>query len=220
MWEFADAIRAWLGFAGSIEMRKTFCSALLILASSGCSLLDSSGKQQERAVAIQNLVAETQSALALVDVTIREKTNLALDSAQLIINTEIGDSQGGRLDLWMVSGRASREKVASDKVIIKLVPVPGGPAESALGSGEETLSERLAMSIVAAVEGISNVGAGRYPMQVSYLTIEMGITTKTAAATGAGIQFEVIPISVGGEGRLSRANVDILKLEFSHNGQT
>lgn len=198
-------------------MKKTVVLALLLLTLSGCSLLNTSGEYKDRAIAIQNLVAEIKLALTLVDKKVQE-TNLTLNNAVLTINTEIGESQEGGAVLWMVSGIASREKLSSDKVIIKLIPEPIGPADFTYRSGEEMLSKRLATSIIAAVEGVSDVGTGKYPMQLSNLTIEMGITTKTVGA--AGIQFEVIPISASMKGIISRANLDILKLEFTRKEQT
>jgi hypothetical protein len=207
-----------LDFEGSLEMKKTIFLAILVQALGGCaSLLEMSVEHKEKSIAIQHLVAEIQSALALVDETVKQETNLTLNNAVLIINTEIGKSKEGEADLWVVSGKASRERLSSDKVTIKLIPVPIGPAAFTVKSSEAPLSERLAMSIVAAVEGVSDVGTGQYPMELSNLTIEMGITTKTVASVGAGFDFEVIPISVGGKGTRSRANLDLLRLEFSKN---
>lgn len=198
-------------------MKKTVLLALLLLTLSGCSLLNTSGEYKDRAIAIQNLVAEIKLALTLVDKKVQE-TNLTLNNAVLTINTEIGESQEGGAVLWMVSGVASRDKLSSDKVIIKLIPEPIGPADFTYRPSEEMQNNRLAMSIIAAVEGVSDVGTGKYPMQLSNLTIEMGITTKTVGA--AGIQFEVIPISASMKGLISRANLDILRLEFTRKEQT
>ena len=189
----------------------------LNLVLGGCSLLDSSPEYKQRTIAIQNLVEEIQSALVLVDEEVKQKTNLTLNNALLTIHTEIGESQEGGADLWMVSGQASRENRSSDKVIIKLVPDPNGQAELTLKSSEEMTSERLAKSIISAVEGVSKVGAGKYPMQLSNLTIEMGIITRTAGAGSAGIGFEVLPISIGVGGTRSKANFNVLRLEFSQN---
>ena len=113
-------------------MKKTIFLLLLTLVLGGCSLLDRSPEYKQRTIAIQNLVAEIQSALVLVDEQVKQKTNLTLNNALLTINTEIGDSQEGGADLWMVSGQASRENLSSDKVIIRLVPDPDGPAVSTL----------------------------------------------------------------------------------------
>jgi len=192
---------------------------LLALAFGGCSFLDRTPEYKQRTIAIQNLVEEIQSALVMVDEEVKQKTNLTLNNALLTINTEIGESQEGGADLWMVSGQASRENRSSDKVIIRLVPDPNGPAELTFKSGEEMLSERLAKSIISAVEGVSQVGAGKYPMQLSNLTIEMGIITRTVGTGSAGFGFEVLPISIGAGGTLSKANFNVLRLEFSQDEQ-
>ena len=198
-------------------MKKIVFLLPLILVFGGCSFLDRSPEYDQRTIAIQNLVAEIQSALVLVDEQVRQKTNLTLNNALLTINTEIGESQEGGADLWVVSAQASRENRSSDKVIIRLIPDPNRPAGQSVKSIDETLSERLAKSIISAVEGVSKVGTGKYPMQLSNLTIEMGIITRTAGTGSAGIGFEVLPISIGVGGTLSRENLNILRLEFSQN---
>jgi hypothetical protein len=200
-------------------MKKIIFLLFLNLVLGGCSLLDRSPEYKQRTIAIQNLVAEIQSALVLVNEEVKQKTNLTLNNALLTINTEIGESQDGGADLWVLSGQASSENRSSDKVIIKLVPDPNGPAELTFKSTEEMLSERLAKSIIAAVEGVSKVGAGKYPMKLSNLTIEMGIITRTVGAGSAGLVFEVLPISIGAGGALSKANLNVLRLEFSQNEQ-
>ena len=95
-----------------------------------------------------NLVAEIQSALVLVNEEVKQNTNLTLNNALLTINTEIGENQDGGVDLWVLSGQVSSENRSSDKVIIRLVPDPDGPAELTFKSTEEMLSERLAKSII------------------------------------------------------------------------
>ena len=200
-------------------MKKIIFLLFLNLVLGGCSLLDRSPEYKQRAIAIQNLVAEIQSALVLVNEQVKQKTNLTLNNALLTINTEIGENQEGGADLWVLSGQVSSENLSSDKVIIRLVPDPNGPAELTFKSSEETLSERLAKSIIAAVEGVSNVGAGKYPMKLSNLTIEMGIITRTVGAGSAGLAFEVLPISIGAGGALSKANFNVLRLEFSQDEQ-
>ena len=200
-------------------MKKIIFLLFLNLVLGGCSLLDRSPEYKQRTIAIQNLVAEIQSALVVVNEQVKQKTNLTLNNALLTINTEIGESQEGGADLWVLSGQASSENLSSDKVIIKLVPDPNGPAELTFKSSEETLSERLAKSIIAAVEGVSKVGAGKYPMKLSNLTIEMGIITRTVGAGSAGLAFEVLPISIGAGGALSKANFNVLRLEFSQDEQ-
>ena len=200
-------------------MKKIVFLLFLNLVLGGCSLLDRSPEYKQRTIAIQNLVAEIQSALVVVNEEVKQKTNLTLNNALLTINTEIGESQEGGADLWVLSGQVSNENLSSDKVIIKLVPDPNGPSVSTFKSSEETLSERLAKSIIAAVEGVSKVGAGKYPMKLSNLTIEMGIITKTVGAGSAGLGFEVLPISIGAGGALSKANFNVLRLEFSQDEQ-
>ena len=63
------------------------------------------------------------------------------------------------------------------------------------------------------------MGTGKYPMQLSNMTIEMRIITRTVGAGSAGIGFEVLPISIGIGGTLSKANFNVLRLEFSQNEQ-
>lgn len=198
-------------------MKKIVFLLFLIPVFGGCSLLDRTPEYKQRTIAIQNLVEEIQSALILVDEQVRQKTNLTLNNALLTINTEIGESQDGGAALWVVSGHASSENRSSDKVIIRLIPDPEGPASSTLKPSDKMLSERLAKSIISAVEGVSKVGTGKYPMQLSNLTIEMGIVTRTVGSGNAGLAFEVLPISIGAGGSYSKSNFNILRLEFSQN---
>ncbi len=88
-----------------------------------------------------------------------------------------------------------------------------------IGVIDEPLSKRLAMSIISAVEGVSNAGSSKYPMLVDTLTIEMAITTKTSGSAGVGIELEVLPVSFGVKGSLSKSSSDTLKLEFGQKKQ-
>jgi len=129
-------------------MKKIVFLLFLNLVLGGCSLLDRSPEYKQRTIAIQNLVAEIQSALVLVNEEVKQNTNLTLNNALLTINTEIGENQDSGADLWVLSGQVSSESRSSDKVIIRLVPDPDGPAELTFKSTEEMLSERLAKSII------------------------------------------------------------------------
>ena len=199
-------------------MRKMCAVFMVALIVTGCGGVNIHGTQYEaRAVGLQKMIAELQSALALVSDEVEKKTSLVLSDAVLTVNTEIGKSKEGGADLWIVSGKASREDKSSDKVTIKLVPIK---KQKQMGTVEEkTLSEKLAMNIISAVEGVSNAGAGKYPLSVDQLTIEMGITTVTAGSAGAGIELEVLPISVSGKGTYSKSNIDTLKIEFVQKKQ-
>ena len=200
-------------------MRKLSTVFLVIFIVSGCSSINIHGTDYEkRAVGLQMVIAEIQSALALVNDEVEKKTNLELKNAFLVANTEIGKSKEGEAGLWVVSGKASKENKSSDKVSIKLIPIKRQQLMEDIF--DETLSKRLAMSIVSAVEGVSNAGDSKYPMRVDTLTIEMAITTKTTGSAGVGVELEVLPVSFGGKGGYSRSNSDTLKLEFGQKKAT
>jgi hypothetical protein len=196
------------------DMKKMGILLIVALILNNCASINIKGTGYEkRAIELQNLITEIQSALAVVNSEVEKKTNLELNNAFLIVNTEIGKSKEGGADLWVVSSKASKENKSSDKVSIKLVPLK--QEKYMTKSSEKTLSERLAMSIVSAVEGVSNAGTGKYPMSVNQLVIEMEITTKTVGTAGATLEFEVLPISVSGKGTYSESDVNLLKIEFT-----
>lgn len=194
-------------------MKKLHILFVVVLALSGCAGVDIHGTSYEkRAVALQQMIVEIQTALVLVSHEVEKKTNLKLGSASLSLGTALGKSAEGGAELLVVSGKASRSDETSDKLAIKLVPMER--MKMTAEAPEKTLSERLAMSIVSAVEGVSKAGAGKYPMSVEKLTIEMGITTKTSTSAGGGLELEVIPLSLSGKGTYSKSDSSILSLEF------
>jgi hypothetical protein len=195
-------------------MKRLLIWWVVVLMLGGCAGIDIHGTgYEQRAVALQNLIVELQSALAVFNDEVDKKTSLVLSSASLSLTTAVEKSVGGSTKVVVVSGEAARADETSDLVSIKLVPLPRTKAMMELPI--KTLSERLALSIVSAVEGVSKAGTGKYPMAVHELTIEIGITTTTSASAGGGITLEVIPVSIGGQGRYSKADTNILKLEFA-----
>jgi len=186
---------------------------MIIVILSGCSTINIRGTDfEKRAIQLQMVIAEIQSALALVNDEVEKKTNLELKNAILEANTEIGKSKEGEAGLWVVSGKASKENKSADKVIIELTPITGRKLID--DTFDETLSKRLAMLIVSAVEGVSNAGDNKYPMRVDKLTIEMAIITKKTGSAGMGVELEVLPVSFVGKGGYWKSNSDTLKLEF------
>jgi len=198
-------------------MKKISISSIylvMIFLFSGCAMspIIAGTDYEKRAVGLQLVITQIQSALALVNGEVEQKTNLVLKSAFLVANTEIGKLKEGKAGLWLVSGKVSKENKISDKISIKLVPITDEPFIKI--NSNETLSKRLAMSIISAVEGVSNAEDKKYPMRVDELIIEMAITTKTNGSAEIGVELEILPISFGGKGEYSKDNLNTLKLEF------
>lgn len=194
-------------------MKKLHILLVVALALSGCAGIDVHGTSyEERAVALQKLVVGLQSALARVGEEVEKKTDLELGEASLSLNTALGKSAEAGGGMLVVSGKASRSDETCDKVVVKLVPLK--PRKAMVDITVKTLSERLAMSIVSAVEGVSKVGTGEYPLLVEEITIEVGITAKNATSAGGGLELEVVPLSLSGKGTYSRSDSNVLTLKF------
>ena len=193
---------------------KKFC-VLMVVAGllGGCTSLGTgTAGSEKQAVTLQNMITEIQSALASVSDEVAQKTNLKLGSAKLTLNTQLSKSTTGGADLWLVSGKASTANTTADKVTIILVPLER--RKSMQRRYEKTLSERLAESIVAAVEGVSKAGGGKYPMAVQQMIVAMDITTTTSATAGGGIKLEVLPVALTATGSYSKSNENLLTIEF------
>jgi hypothetical protein len=194
-------------------MKKLHILLVVALALSGCAGIDVHGTSyEERAVTLQKLVVGLQSALARVGEEVEKKTDLELGEASLSLNTALGKSAEAGGGMLVVSGKASRSDETCDKVVVKLVPLK--PRKAMVDITVKTLSERLAMSIVSAVEGVSKVGTGEYPLLVEEITIEVGITAKNATSAGGGLELEVVPLSLSGKGTYSRSDSNVLTLKF------
>lgn len=197
-----------------MKINNLFIIVVIILFVNGCaSPIFQETDFEERAVALQKVIAEIQSALALVNDEIEKNTNLKLNSAFLVVNTVIGKTKEGGADLWVVSGKVAKSNKNTDKVSIKLVPIARTKIKGQ--SLDKTLSERLAMSIVSAVKGVSNAGSGKYPMSVEILTIEMAITTRVTSKAGAAVKLEVLPVSISGKSTYSKSKTDLLRIKFT-----
>lgn len=194
-------------------MNKLCVILVMVAMLGGCASVDAGGTSSGNpAVTLRDMITQIQSALVLVGDEVTKKTNLELHSASLTLNTELNKSAQGGADLWLVSSKASTANATVDKVTITLVPMKH--SELMTKRLEKTLSERLAAAIVAAVEGVSKAGEGKYPMAVEKMVVAMDIKTTTSASAGGGVKFEVLPVSLTGTGSYSKSNENVLTLEF------
>jgi hypothetical protein len=194
-------------------MKKLHILLVVMMALGGCAGIDvHATSYEERAVALQNLIAGLQSALARVGEEVEKKTDLELGEASLSLNTALGKSAEAGAGLLVVSGKTSQSDETYDTLVVKLVPLK--PMKAMADTPAKTLSERLAISIVSAVEGVSKAGTGEYPLLVEHITINVGITAKTATSAGGGLELEVIPLSLSGKGTYSKSDSNVLTLTF------
>jgi hypothetical protein len=179
-----------------------------MLLLSGCATGGTPAASDDRAVAIEDVIAQVQRALADTQDLLVVRKFPPLKQVHLILQTVASQKAGGSLKLAVLSAGASVEHAATQQITLTLVPpkAPGGKAFAG------TIPTELEAAIRSAVEGVAKAREGPVPLEASALDVEISFVVKREAS--GGLNLVIAPWSVGLDGALASVTTQTVKLSF------
>jgi hypothetical protein len=170
---------------------------------------DSSSARQ-----IDQILSEIQVALLKVQNEAVASSLPQLASVLVDLETEFAYDAGGELKLYVISidGTVKHENV--QRVALTLIP-PKPYSEEPIASGQ--ISESLSSAILAAAKGITNARKRTPPLTLSKLDASIKFVVK--AVGGAGIKVDLLPITAGIKGDISKAAIQTITVTFEGAGK-
>ncbi|HEY4299404.1 MAG TPA: trypco2 family protein [Candidatus Didemnitutus sp.] len=174
----------------------------------GCATGDVPAAADDRAVAIEDVIAQVQRALADTQDLLVMRKFPALKQVHLTLQTVASRKAGGSLKLAVLSVGASVEHTATQHITLTLVPPKARVGQELAG----TLPSELEAAIRSAVEGVAKAREGPVPLEASALDVEITFAVKRGA--DGGLNLVVTPWSGGLDGAVNSAITQSVKLSF------
>jgi len=183
--------------------------AAIVVCPAAAGAEPASSAEAASARQIDQVLTEIQVALLKVQNEAAAQTLPKLANVSLELETEFEYGAGGELNLYVVELGAKREHQNTQRVALTLVP-PKPYSEQPIASGK--ISESLSTAILAAAKGIGKAKSRKPPLVLSKLEAEIKFVVKTSGE--GGIRVEILPITAGLKGEISKTATQTLTVTF------